>query len=102
MKWATLALASSLLMGTGGAMAQPAPPPMPAAPPPPQAEVVPAPPGARYVWEPGHWHWNGGRYVWIRGHYVLREAGWGHYQPGHWAWRPAWGRWEWVPAHWVR
>ncbi|HTW72510.1 MAG TPA: hypothetical protein VME47_21705, partial [Acetobacteraceae bacterium] len=78
-----------------------APPPMPAAPPPPRVEVMPARPGPRYVWEPGHWHWNGVRYVWFGGHYVLRHPGWGHYVPGRWVWHPRWGRWDWVPAHWA-
>jgi hypothetical protein len=101
MKATALALASSLLIGIGSAVAQPGPPPMPAAPPPPQAETVPPPPGTRYVWEPGHWHWNGGQYVWVRGHYVIRQAGWGHYVPGRWVWHPHFQRWDWVPAHWV-
>ncbi len=100
MKLAPLAFASFLLIGIGSAMAQP--PPMPAAPPPPRVEVVPGAPGARYVWEPGHWHWNGVRYVWIGGHYVMRHPGWGRYVPGHWVWRARFGRWEWEPAHWVR
>ncbi len=86
-----------LAIGIGSAVAQPPPP---AGPPPIQYEAVPPPPGERYVWEPGHWHWNGVQYVWFRGHYVIRQAGWGHYVPGHWVWRPDLGRHVWVPAHW--
>jgi hypothetical protein len=86
-----------LAIGMGSALAQPPPP---NAPPADRYEAVPPPPGERYVWEPGHWHWNGGQYVWVRGHYVIRQAGWGHYVPGHWGWRPGLGRYVWVPAHW--
>jgi hypothetical protein len=95
------AIASAVLISVGStrAIAQPAPPPPPPAGP---YEAVPPPPGARYVWVPGHWHWNGVRYVWIHGRYVIREAHWGHWVPGRWAWRPGMGRWVWVPAHWAR
>lgn len=73
--------------------------PAPYAPIPPlQQEVVPPPPGTRYVWRPGHWHWNGVQYVWVRGQYVIRQVGWGEWVPGHWAMRP--GGYVWVPAHW--
>lgn len=70
----------------------------PAPPPPLRAETVPPPPSAAYVWQPGHWHWNGVRYVWVRGHYVVRQVGWQHWVHGHWALRG--GAWVWVPAHW--
>ena len=33
------------------------------------AGADPPPPGARYVWLPGHWLWNGRAYVWVRGRY---------------------------------
>jgi hypothetical protein len=81
----------------GAAMAQPYAPV-----PPPQIEAGPPPPapGAAYVLEPGHWHWNGVRYVWIHRHWVIRQAGWGaHYVPGHWYQGPG-GGWHWMPAHW--
>ena len=60
-------------------------------------EAVPPSPGPRMMWEPGHWHWNGGGYVWIPGHYIRawRHA---HFVPGHWADRR--GAWVWVPSHW--
>ena len=60
----------------------------------------PPPPGARFIWEPGHWHWNGVQYVWVGGHYVERRPHYGHYAPGHWIWSPRLGRYEWIPAHW--
>jgi hypothetical protein len=87
-------LALALTTGlAGAAMAQPYPPV-----PPPRAEQMPPPPGTRYAWEPGHWHWNGAAYVWFGGHYVVRRAHWGVYEPGRWVLRG--GGWVWVPAHW--
>jgi hypothetical protein len=89
-----LSLAVLLAAGlVGAAGAQPAmiPELRPEGPPPP-------PPGERYVWQPGHWHWNGRDWVWIRGHYVVRAAGWHEFVPGHWGNRG--GEWVWIPAHW--
>ncbi len=64
----------------------------------PYAETPPPPPGARYVWEPGHWHWDGVGWEWHRGHYVIRNVGWHEYVPGHWDQRGP--HWVWIPAHW--
>jgi hypothetical protein len=86
-----LALTAGL---AGAATAQPPYPPVPE----PRIEQVPPPPGERFVWEPGHWHWDGAAYVWIGGHYVLRHRHWGAYEPGRWVLRD--GDWVWVPAHW--
>jgi hypothetical protein len=94
-----LALAFLTLATIGPAIAQP-PPPSYAPVPPPRYEAVPPPPGARYVWEPGHWHWNGVQYVWIPGRYVIREARYHHWVEGRWVWAPQAGRWVWRPAHW--
>ncbi|HYY27032.1 MAG TPA: hypothetical protein VE860_03760 [Chthoniobacterales bacterium] len=69
-----------------------------AAPPNPIIETVPPPPGRSYVWDPGHWRWNGYRYVWIRGHYVRRPHYGGAWVPGHWVSRP--GGWVWIEGHW--
>jgi hypothetical protein len=66
--------------------------------PPPRVEVVPVAPGARYVWEPGHWVWNGRAYVWIGGHYVIRRAAYHEYVPGHWGVR--FGRPVWIEPFW--
>ncbi|MGA8758728.1 MAG: hypothetical protein WB611_20885, partial [Stellaceae bacterium] len=35
----------------------------PSAPPPPQVEAPPPPPAPSYVWEPGHWSWNGAQFT---------------------------------------
>lgn len=86
-----------LAIGMGSAVAQPPPP---AAPPPPRYETVPPPRGEHFIWEPGHWHWNGVQYVWIPGRYVERRGHYGHYVPGHWVWNPRLGRYEWIAAHW--
>ncbi len=69
-------------------------PPVPAL----REEMIPPPPRERMLWEPGHWHWNGGQYVWIRGHYIERGrfTRWEH---GHWEIRG--GVQVWVPGHWV-
>lgn len=66
--------------------------------PPPRAEMVPPPPGARYIWQPGHWFWNGRTYVWVAGRYVVRGPHYGEYVPGHWVRRGP--NWVWVSAHW--
>jgi hypothetical protein len=88
-----------LALGLAGpALAQP---PMPYGPvPPPRYEPSPPPPGDSYIWEPGHWHWNGVQYVWISGHYVIREMRFHHWLDGHWAWSSQAGQWVWRPAHW--
>jgi hypothetical protein len=66
------------------------------APPAERVEVVPAPrPG--YIYERGHYAWDGNRYVWTEGEfirereghhyhpYVLEKHGEGwHYRAGHW------------------
>jgi hypothetical protein len=66
------------------------------APPPPVVEVVP-PPREGYVFEPGHYGWDGRQYVWIGGQfipdrtghawqpYVIEQRGerW-HFRAGHW------------------
>lgn len=90
----SVALGAGLLAFTKSAMAEAAkdiPPDQTEPPPPP-------PPGPRYVWEPGHWHWNGLAYVWVRGHYVIRGAAWHRFVPGHWG--PRGGVFVWIPAHW--
>ena len=49
-----LLAAGVVLMGLCGTAAAQYPPP-----PPLYQEVVPAPPGPRWIWQPGHWQWNG-------------------------------------------
>ncbi len=71
----------------------------PSAIPPPYAEEPPPPlPGPRYIWEPGHWHWDGVGWEWRRGHYIIRNVGWHEFVPGHWAQRGP--GWVWIPGHW--
>jgi len=83
-------------LAAGEAVAQPAPP---SAIPPLQAEPPPPPPpGERFVWEPGHWHWDGVGWEWHRGRYVIRRAGWHEFVHGEWVLRPR--GWVWIPGHW--
>ena len=90
-----LALAAGL---SGAAMAQPGPPPYPNIPPLRHEVVPPPPPGARMVWESGHWRWNGNGYVWIAGRYAPVGRVHGRWVHGHWAWRG--GAWAWEGSHW--
>lgn len=69
----------------------------PVQPPPPRIEVVPAPPGARYFWVWGHWHWDGARHVWIGGHWEAERVGF-HWVPAHWV--PSPNGWRLVGGHW--
>ena len=95
--FATLALA---LVGalSVGATAQPYPPPSYPPVPPPRPEPMPPPPGRRYVWQPGHWHWDGRAYVWLPGVYILHPRHYRAYEPGRWVLRH--GTRVWAPAHW--
>ena len=81
----------------------PYPPPEPSltapvAPPAPQTELPPPAPSPRYVWEPGHWSWNGIQYVWTPGRYVESPTALSTYQPGHWEQGPS--GWVWVEGRW--
>ncbi len=100
---ASTLLAATFATGQGAAAsAQPYPPPgypphyapVPA----PRYEAVPPPPGAAYVWRPGHWQWVGNGYVWRRGIYVIRRASWHQWVNGHWTLRG--NTWFWTPGHW--
>ncbi len=92
------ALALVLSLGIGTAVAQP--PPNYAPIPSPRYEVVPPPRGERFVWQPGHWHWNGYRYVWYPGIYVERRPHYRHWAEGRWIWSPRYGRYLWSRGHW--
>lgn len=50
-----------------------------------RVEVIPAAPGAGFVWIRGYWGHRGSSYAWV---------------PGRWE-RPAEGRHAWVPERWV-
>jgi hypothetical protein len=75
-----------------------------APPPPPRAaEYVPPPPpagpGVVYVWQPGHWRWNGHEYVWFPGQYAERPAHVERWIPPHWDERG--GQWFYVEGRWA-
>ena len=90
----TLFASLVILAGLGGAaMAQPYPPP-----PPLYQEVIPAPMGPRYIWQPGHWYWNGYGYSWVRGRYIAVRPQYHRWVHGHWAQGPR--GWFWVEGHW--
>ena len=71
-------------------------------PPPPRYESVPPPPRGAvelFVWQPGHWHWDGRDYDWKPGHYEKRPA-----KTAEWvahAWVARGNQWVFVPGHWV-
>ncbi|GAV35187.1 Hypothetical protein RMHFA_01841 [Roseomonas mucosa] len=71
-------------------------------PPIPALRVEPEPPrlpGAEYVWQPGHWQWDGVAYRWEPGRYVLRHiVGGGTWRHGEWVWTR--GGWAWEPGGW--
>ena len=54
----------------------------PNAPPPPEAETPPPPPSPSYVWEPGHWTWNGAQFSWDGGKYIEKPQTSASYAPG--------------------
>jgi hypothetical protein len=66
--------------------------------PPPRFESTPPPPPGRYIWQPGHWVWNGRAYVWAPGRYIPHRTYYREYIPGHWEMRG--GGWTWMPPHW--
>jgi len=82
------------------AQTMPFPPPItvPTPPPAPQPEFPPPPPSPTYVWQPGHWSWNGAQYFWEPGKYVERPTTSASYVPGHWEQHPT--GWIWVEGRW--
>jgi WXXGXW repeat (2 copies) len=72
------------------------------APPPLRVEPVPPPPSGPtkvWVWQPGHWYWDGRDYDWKPGHYEKRPA-----RAASWV-APTWvargSQWVFVPGHWA-
>jgi hypothetical protein len=58
-----------------GCVYEPVPAPVAYRPPPPIIVEAPPPPPPEHpywVWERGHWTWNGYNWVWVHGHYVER------------------------------
>ncbi len=53
-----------------------------------------------YVWQPGHWHWNGADYMWRAGHYEHRPSATAHWVAAEWVAKPN-GSWAFHPGHWV-
>jgi YXWGXW repeat-containing protein len=100
----TAAPATSPWAQPGAEVAQapvPAYPPAAALPfPPPAAQSETPPPASSpsYVWETGHWAWNGLQYVWQPGRYVERPSAAANFVPGHWE-HEATG-WAWVEGRW--
>jgi hypothetical protein len=70
----------------------------PTAPPAPQAEISPPAPAPSYVWEPGHWAWNGLQYIWQPGKYVERPTVSATFVAGHWEHHR--DGWVWIDGHW--
>lgn len=68
----------------------------PSAPPAPRYEPLP-PPRAGFVWDAGHWNWEG-RYVWVPGRWVAVRPG-ARWLPG--VWSPFRGQYRYIPGHWV-
>ena len=62
------------------------------------AEIPPPAPSPSYVWEPGHWSWNGVQYLWQPRRYVERPAVSATYTPGHWEQQA--NGWVWVEGRW--
>ncbi len=57
----------------------------------------PAPPRVGFVWDAGHWNWEG-PYVWVPGHWVEARPG------ARWmvsVWQPYRGQYRYGPGHWI-
>jgi hypothetical protein len=67
-------------------------------PPPPLRQVVPVAPGARYVWVPGYYRYNGHAYVWVPGRYAIPPYHYRVWVPGRWV--PRNGGYVWVAGSW--
>jgi hypothetical protein len=88
----------ALLLAAPAARAQPAgvaPVPRPR-----REKIPPAPPGDRYVWQPGTWEWleTEGRYDWRHGRYVARRPGTTTFVGGRWVQEA--GVWVWRRGRW--
>jgi hypothetical protein len=52
-----------------------------------------------YVWQPGHWRWNGHEYAWHPGQYAERPAHVERWIAPHWDEHG--GQWIFVEGHWA-
>jgi hypothetical protein len=70
-------------------------------PPPIRVEQIPPPPGDPqvFIWQPGHWRWEGNAYVWHRGHYEKRPSRTATWVQPEWVARG--GQWVFKPGHWA-
>lgn len=68
------------------------------APPASRYENVP-PPRRGYVWESGHWQWNGRRHEWVAGHWERARRGYAYHGP---RWEERDGRWYYYGPNWSR
>ena len=71
---------------------------------PPPAEVVetvPPPPGPPevWVWQRGHWRWDGRSYQWNQGHWVQRPPHVNAWVAPHWQQHPN-GGWIFIEGRW--
>lgn len=62
-------------------------------------EQIPASPGENYIWQKGHWQWNGS-WVWVGGQWSLKPNGYTVYVPGYWRHSHHHHHWEWVAPYW--
>ncbi len=71
------------------------------APPPVRIETPPPPPGppAEFVWQPGHWRWDGHQHVWHAGVWAHPPAGYHAWVAPHWDRHPD-GHWSFVEGYW--
>ncbi len=68
------------------------------APPTPYGEVIIAPPGRGYAWQPGHFVWRVREYVWLPGMWVEVAPGYSDWAPGRWSRDPH--GWFWIEGRW--
>jgi len=47
-------------------------------------EIPPHPPGPYWVWQKGHWRWNGHQYYWSHGHWAERPPQYSAWVAPHW------------------
>jgi hypothetical protein len=63
-----------------------------------RVEVIPAAPGAEYVWVKGHWGWRQSDYEWIAGHWAVPDRGFRQWVAGRWEHDR--NGWYYVEGHW--
>jgi hypothetical protein len=61
-------------------------------------EPIPAP-RSGYIWQGGHWNWDGNRHVWNAGNWQALRPGYSYYAP---RWVENNGRWSYQASRWDR